>query len=194
MLERVWRKGKPSYIVGGNANWYSHYGEQHGDSLKYGKKKKDPARWPSSPTAGHTHQGNLHWKRHVYPDVHRSTVYNSQDMEATQMSIGRQRDKKVVRDMDLILGLGRSPGGGHGNALQHSCLENPMDTGAWWAIVYAVAKSQTGLKQLSTAWIDNWRWIRKIVQSSGQSNWNIVSSIFYIQDNFRWCKSFLRSL
>ena len=41
------------------------------------------ALWPSSPTAGHTHQGNQNWKRHMYPNVHRSTVYNSQDMETT---------------------------------------------------------------------------------------------------------------
>ena len=34
--------------------------------------------WPSNPTAGHTHGGNQNWKRHVYPNVHRSTVYNSQ--------------------------------------------------------------------------------------------------------------------
>ena len=39
------------------------------------------------------------------------------------------------------------PGGGHGNPLQHSCLENPLDRGAWRA---TVTKSQTGLKQLST--------------------------------------------
>ena len=39
--------------------------------------------WPSKPTSGHTHRGNQNWKRHVYPNVHRSTVYNSQDMEAT---------------------------------------------------------------------------------------------------------------
>ena len=38
---------------------------------------------PAYPTAGHTHQGNQNWKRHVYLNVHRSTVYNSQDMEAT---------------------------------------------------------------------------------------------------------------
>ena len=36
-------------------------------------------------------------------------------------------------DLDLIRGLGRSPGGGHGNPLQYSCLENPMDRGAWRA-------------------------------------------------------------
>ena len=39
--------------------------------------------WPSNPTAGHTHWGNQNWKSHVYPNVHHSTVYNSQDMEAT---------------------------------------------------------------------------------------------------------------
>ena len=55
-----------------------------------------------------------------------------------------------VRDMGLISGSERSPGGGHGNPLQYSCLENPMDRGAWQATVHRVAKSQTGLKQLST--------------------------------------------
>ena len=39
-------------------------------------------------------------------------------------------------------GLGRSPGGGHGNPLQYSCLENPKDRGAWWATVRGVAKRQ----------------------------------------------------
>ena len=39
--------------------------------------------------------------------------------------------------------LGRSPGGGHGNLLQYSCWENPMDRGAWWATVHGVAKSRT---------------------------------------------------
>ena len=48
-------------------------------------------------------------------------------------------------DMDLILRLGRSPGGGNGNPLQYSGLENPMDRGAWWAIVHLVAKSWTRL-------------------------------------------------
>ena len=47
--------------------------------------------------------------------------------------------------------LERSPGGGHGNPLQYSCLENPMDRGTWQAIVHRVAKSQTGLKHLSTS-------------------------------------------
>ena len=45
--------------------------------------------------------------------------------------------------MGLILGLGRPPGGGHGSPLQYSCLENPMDRGAWCAAVHRVTKSQT---------------------------------------------------
>ena len=48
-----------------------------------------------------------------------------------------------IRDMGSISGLGRSPGEGHGNALQYSCLENPMDRGAWRAIVHGVAQSPT---------------------------------------------------
>ena len=48
-------------------------------------------------------------------------------------------------DVSSVPGLERSPGEGNGNLLQHSCLENPMDRGAWWAIVHAVTKSQTQL-------------------------------------------------
>ena len=46
-----------------------------------------------------------------------------------------------ARDVGAIPGLGRSSGGGQGNPLQYSCLENPMDRGAWWATVHGVAKS-----------------------------------------------------
>ena len=46
-----------------------------------------------------------------------------------------------ARDMSSIPGLGRSPGEGHGNLLQYSCLENPMDRGAWRATVHRVAES-----------------------------------------------------
>ena len=48
-----------------------------------------------------------------------------------------------VGDLGSIPGLGRSPGGGHGKPLQYSCLEKPMDRGAWRAAVHGVEKSQT---------------------------------------------------
>ena len=51
-----------------------------------------------------------------------------------------------LRDMGSIPGSGRPPGGEHGSPLQYSCLENPMDRGAWRAIVHGVARSQTRLK------------------------------------------------
>ena len=51
---------------------------------------------------------------------------------------------------ELDPGSGRSPGGGHSNPLQCSCLENPMDREAWWAMVHGVAKSRTRLKRLTT--------------------------------------------
>ena len=51
-----------------------------------------------------------------------------------------------IRDAGLIPRSRRSPGGGHGNPFQYSCLENPMDRGAWQAVVHRVAKSRTRLK------------------------------------------------
>ena len=55
-----------------------------------------------------------------------------------------------IRDAGLIPGSGRSPGGGPGNTLRYSCLENRMDRGAWRDTVPRVAKSWTWLKQLIT--------------------------------------------
>ena len=54
-----------------------------------------------------------------------------------------------VRDASSIPGLGRSSGEGNGHLLQYSCLENPIDRGAWWATVHGVTKSLTRLKWLS---------------------------------------------
>ena len=54
-----------------------------------------------------------------------------------------------VIDVGSIPGSGRCPGGGHGNPLQSSCLENFMDRGTWQARVHGIAKSQTQQKQLS---------------------------------------------
>ena len=62
-------------------------------------------------------------------------------------------------DTSLIPGLGKFPGGGHGNPLQYSCLEIPMDRGAWWATVCRVTKSRTRLKRLGMSlnyYLCNW--------------------------------------
>ena len=55
------------------------------------------------------------------------------------------------RRCKLIPGLGKSPGGGNGNPIQYSCLENPLARGAWWATVHRVSESWT--------WLSNWTYI-----------------------------------
>ena len=55
----------------------------------------------------------------------------------------------MLRDAGSIPELGRSPGGGHGNPFQYSCLENSMNEGAWWATVHGVAKEPDMTEQLN---------------------------------------------
>ena len=62
----------------------------------------------------------------------------------------RPAHARDIEDASLIPGSGRPTGGGNGNPLQYSCLENPMDRGLWQAAVHGVAQSLTGLKRLST--------------------------------------------
>ena len=70
-----------------------------------------------------------------------------------------------VGHLGLIPGSGRSPGEGNGNSLQYSCLENPMDRGAWWATVHGVTKSWTQLKRQSTVAHNylNPSWFSKVI-------------------------------
>ena len=55
-----------------------------------------------------------------------------------------------IRDTGSIPGSGKFPGGGHGNPLQYSCLENPRDRGAWWAMVHAAAAAAKSLQSCLT--------------------------------------------
>ena len=78
-----------------------------------------------------------------------------------------------ARDVDSIPGSGRYPGGGHGIPFQYSCLENPMDRGAWWATVHRVTRSWTWLKQLSTharrnetrSYVEMWKDLQSTIHS-----------------------------
>ena len=66
-------------------------------------------------------------------------------MKASQVVVVIKNPPTNAEDTGLIPGSGRSLGGGHGNPLQYSCLENPTNRGAWWVTVHGVAKSQTRL-------------------------------------------------
>ena len=74
-------------------------------------------------------------------------VYGTSQVALVVKNPARQWRRQ--RDMSSNPGSGRFPGGGHGNSLQDSCLENPMDRGAWRAMVHRVAKIQTRLNRLS---------------------------------------------
>ena len=80
--------------------------------------------------------GNRHLQK---SDTNKSLPWWFSGKEAT-CNVG------ATRDVGLIPGTGRSPGGGHDNPVQYSCLENPMDKGAWQATVHGVTQSQTWLK------------------------------------------------
>ena len=89
---------------------------------------------------------------HVHPIctmtmlVSRNTVMRILNPQVIKNPPANTRD---VWDAVLIPESGRSPGGEHGNSLQYSCLDYPMDKGSWWATINRVAKSQTQLKWLS---------------------------------------------
>ena len=80
-------------------------------------------------------------------------MYNGIYILYIQLLDGMLKVAQMIRvdvgNPGFIPGSGRSPGEGHGNLLQYSCLKNPMDRGAWRAIVHGAAKSWTQLKQLS---------------------------------------------
>ena len=75
-------------------------------------------------------------------------------------------------DLGLIPGLGRSPGEGNGNPLQYSCLENPMDGGAWWATVHGVAKSRTRLSHFTFTFHFH-AWEKEVATHSSVLAWRI---------------------
>ena len=76
----------------------------------------------------------------------RTRLSNWSDLSGKEPTCQFRRLKQGVFDP----WVGKIPGGGHGNPLYYSCLENPMDRGAWQATVHRVTKSWTRLKQLST--------------------------------------------
>ena len=76
---------------------------------------------------------------------------SSLSSRVSQVVLGVKNPPTSARDVGSVPGWGRSPGGGHGNPLQYSCLENPLDREAWWATVHGVTKSRIWLKRLNSS-------------------------------------------
>ena len=84
---------------------------------------------------------------------------------------GKEVAGQCIRDTGLIPGSGRSFGGEHGNTLQYSCLENPVDRGSLWAVVRRVAKSLTRLKWLGTAQHSTAHLVSYHPEATGLTKW-----------------------
>ena len=119
--------------------------------------------------------GKIHWKRPQQPTlvVLPGESHGQRNLEGYRPQGRKESDTTEViqytlsgldgkeytcsaGDLDSNPGLGRSPGGEHGNLLQYSCLENPMDRGTWWATVHGLRELDV-TERLNTAeyiWID----------------------------------------
>ena len=87
------------------------------------------------------------WSGNQIPHVTTKKMILHAAIRASQVALvvknppANSGDIRDVKDENLTPGSGRSPGRGHGNPVQYSCLENPMDRGAWRAVVHKVAQS-----------------------------------------------------
>ena len=102
-----------------------------------------------------------------------------------------------AQELGSIPGLGRSPGQGNGNPLQYSCLENPMDRGAWWATLHGVAKSWTQLSDFTFTWWKGHLWgggisSRKSCRSS--LNYSTSASLALVVGAYTWITMILNGL
>ena len=100
--------------------------------------------WPDQ---GLQRQGHR-WSAYLLPNSLRICCVSSIYFQGFPGGASDKEPAEDIRDLHSIPGLGRSPGGGHGNPFWHSFLENPMDRGAWQATVHRVTNSRTQLKRL----------------------------------------------
>ena len=108
---------------------------------------EDSLQMPLSSLVGSPLKSLMSEKYSQYPGIdHHGREYEKEyvSMGFPGSSVGKESACNV-KDLGSIPGWGRSPGEGHGTPLQCSCLENPMDRGAWWATVHGVTESQTRL-------------------------------------------------
>ena len=113
----------------------------------------------------------LHWQE-SQPVFLKYEVFHTSLDSALGPSHQLQMSRRI---MNIIPLLGRSSGGGYGNPLQYSWLENPMDRGVWWATVHGVTRGQTRLKQFSTQTC-------MYSYKSPQNTWDNISNIYKMNE------------
>ena len=143
------RQQEPSSLpVSRSTLWEEHAGLQESAEARPGEKNSD---WPNVVTGpSSVRPTKMQRVRGTNSSEGKLRCFNEEGW-ASQVALvvkNPPANAGYVRDVGSIPGLGRSPG--NGNPLQYSCLENPMDRGAWRVTVRGVAKNQTQLKRLST--------------------------------------------
>ena len=137
MLESICRKGNPPITVGGTVSWCRHCGKQNGDFSNKTKQNKTPKYritiWFSNSIPGHISRQNYNSKRYMHSYAHSSTIENIQDMETTQMSINRGRDKEdVVHIYNGINGILLNSTKGWNNAIYRN-MDTTRDYNPNWS-------------------------------------------------------------
>ena len=122
------------------------------ETIALGSSQMQVCRYARVCARAHTH---THTHTHPHSILQPESLFTPSKMENMfEWSHAGGSDGKEstcnAGDLGSIPGWGRFPGGGHGNPLQYSCLENSMDRGAWWATVQGVAKSRDTTERLST--------------------------------------------
>ena len=115
------------------------------------------------------------------------TIYNNNMYFGLIMCLAVPTNAGHIRDSSSFPGLGRSPGGGHGNPLQYSCLENPMDRGAWRATVHTVVQSWIRLKRLSTHAHMRQRQFQEPVQSYATKEYLLARDLCILREILLTC-------
>ena len=90
-----------------------------------------------------------------------------------------------------VVSLGRSPGEGNGNPLQYSCLENPLDGGAWWATVHGLQELDTTSLSLSLSWCDEGGqglWFVHFFNMGSKFHYIILSKLFFLHSVVNLCQ------
>ena len=136
--------------AGENSTWGASarcWGEQHRASARCRGEQHDfcSSRWGTWMRK----QGDK-LKDHVFYHHHQINILLEAAPQVALVLKNPPANAGSIRDVGLIPGLGRTPGGGNGNSLQYSFLENPMDRGAWQPTVHGAANRWAQLKQLST--------------------------------------------
>ena len=179
MLARVWIKGNPLKLLVGMQTSTATMENSVETPLKTGNRI---AIWPSNPTAGHKHWGNQNWKRYVYPNVHWSTVYNSQDTWCKELT---HLKRPWCWERLKAGGEGDDRGWDGWMASPARWTRVWASSGSWWWTGKPGVLQSMGLQRVGHNWVTELNWghgskldlhwqMKRWGRCGAHTQWNIV--------------------